>query len=328
MNEGVTMSSAAPVVHQLSPDEKRELEECAVAMRDELGRRLDRQDLDLAVAPYSVRLPADLAAAVRAFRSAPPQSGAFVVKGVDCLEEHRPTPTEYGSFESEMTVGIAALLLVATALGEVISFRNEKSGALVQNVVPVAGYEQAQSNAGSGSALKMHVENAFHEHRPDYVILACVRSDPAEVAGLRIASVMNAVADLPSDVVSALFNDGYATQQPPSFGGAGKVPHAVLSGDADDPNVRVDFAATTVQTADPELAEALDVLEQAIDDHTETLQLEAGDIAMVDNRVALHGRTPFSPSFDGTDRWLHRVYVSLDSRASREARRDNSYVIE
>jgi L-asparagine oxygenase len=44
---------------------------------------------------------------------------------------------------------------------------------------------------------------------------------------------------------------------------------------------------------------------------------------VVDNDLAVHGRTPFKPRFDGTDRWLQRTFVVADHTAadgSREGR--------
>ena len=40
--------------------------------------------------------------------------------------------------------------------------------------------------------------------------------------------------------------------------------------------------------------------------------LEPGDLLVVDNNVAVHGRSPFTARFDGTDRWLQRSFVVAD----------------
>jgi L-asparagine oxygenase len=37
---------------------------------------------------------------------------------------------------------------------------------------------------------------------------------------------------------------------------------------------------------------------------------------VVDNQVAVHGRSPFRARFDGTDRWLQRTFVVPDLAAS------------
>jgi hypothetical protein len=40
--------------------------------------------------------------------------------------------------------------------------------------------------------------------------------------------------------------------------------------------------------------------------------LDEGDLLVVDNRRALHGRVPFEARHDGSDRWLLRAYVWAD----------------
>ncbi|MBY8851239.1 hypothetical protein K7G98_24000, partial [Saccharothrix sp. MB29] len=107
-----------------------------------------------------------------------------------------PTPARPGSVQRTATVPASSAVLVALHLGEPMAFREEKSGALVQDVVPVPGMEETQGNAGS-VPLTMHVENAFHPDRPDYVGLLCLRNDHDNVAGLRVASVRRALRLLP-----------------------------------------------------------------------------------------------------------------------------------
>ncbi|MBK6763531.1 MAG: TauD/TfdA family dioxygenase [Micrococcales bacterium] len=50
------------------------------------------------------------------------------------------------------------------------------------------------------------------------------------------------------------------------------------------------------------------------------MTLKAGDLLVVDNDVAVHGRTPFTPRFDGTDRWLQRTFVVADHTAADGSR--------
>lgn len=117
----------------------------------------------------------------------------------------------------------AAMAAVMLQLGEVIAYRSEKSGALVQDVVPVPGRERQQSNAGS-VRLQLHTENAFHHHRPDYVGLLCVREDPTGDARLCTASIRRALPMLSRDARQALSEQRFMTEPPPSFGGSGSVP--------------------------------------------------------------------------------------------------------
>jgi L-asparagine oxygenase len=52
--------------------------------------------------------------------------------------------------------------------------------------------------------------------------------------------------------------------------------------------------------------------------------LQAGDLVILDNMCAVHGRSPYSAAYDGTDRFLVRSFVTTDLAASRPARPDDS----
>ena len=273
----------------------------------------------------STKLPQRLRERLREFRRDPGGFGALLVRNLPGAAE-RPTPNEPGSVEREATIGAAVIGLVSMQLGEVIAYRNEKCGALVQNVVPVPGKETQQSNAGS-IPLEMHVENAFHPRRPDYVGLMCVRADHERVAGLQVGCVRRAVRELPEDIRALLAEQRFTTQAPPSFGRPDDAAplHAVLTGEPTDPDVQVDFHATYGHDTDAK--NALEVLRDAVAAVTETLLLEPGDLAIVDNRVTLHGRTLFTPRYDGMDRWLYRMFVHLDHRRSRPMRELHGHVL-
>ncbi|MET7938419.1 clavaminate synthase family protein [Streptomyces sp. NPDC005322] len=230
------------------------------------------------------------------------------------------------STQKTKSVPAAILLMLANGLGDPAAFLAEKSGALVQDVVPVPGKETFQGNAGSVYLL-MHNENAFHEHRPDFVMLLCLRADHDGAAGLRTTCIREALSWLSADTIETLTKTNFRTQPPPSFGPASQFlpEHAVLTGNPEDPDIRVDFASTSGVT--PQAKEALEHLQSALDHVANTLYLKAGDLAIVDNRTTLHGRTAFKPRYDGQDRWLQRTFVLNDLRRSRSYRPEDGYVL-
>src|SRR6266516_2204197 len=94
--------------------------------------------------------------------------------------------------------------------------------------------------------MEFHVENAFHDNRPDFISLLCLRADHDAIAGLRIAAGRNAVRLLSERARRILRERRFVTTAPPSFGGraVSATSHAVLEGVAEDPNLRVDFTST------------------------------------------------------------------------------------
>ncbi|MET8748554.1 TauD/TfdA family dioxygenase [Streptomyces sp. NPDC004667] len=276
----------------------------------------------------SSALPRSVLAALRRFRHDAGPDGVLLLRNVpvvanDPLPE---TPTVPGSVERVPAVASALVTAAMLQLGEVIAYRSEKTGALVQNVVPVPGSESSQSNAGS-VLLELHVENAFHDNKPDYVGLLCVREDPTGDAKLCTSSIRRALPLLSAHTVSVLAAPRFLTEPPPSFGDLNSVTpaHPVLVGDPQDPNVLVDFAAT--HPLDDEAKAAMGELREALMRTMSALALRVGDLAVVDNRLAVHGRTSFTPRYDGQDRWLHRVYAHLDHRRSRVDRKGGGAVL-
>ncbi|WP_223839138.1 TauD/TfdA family dioxygenase [Saccharopolyspora pogona] len=289
--------------------------------------RVDDADWVAAAARAWDTLPVALRRSLREFRRDSRRHGALLIRGLPVDEPTLPpTPTVLGSVQRTAAVPAAVLMMIACGLGDPAAFRPEKSGALVQDVVPVPGQEEFQGNAGS-VLLEFHNENAFHPHRPDFLMLLCLRSDHDRIAGLRTSCIREVLPKLSDSAVETLFSPEFVTQAPPSFGldAGGTEPHAVLTGSPDDPDVRVDFAATEPQTE--RAGDTLQELQKLFGETALTHRLAPGDLAIVDNRVTVHGRTQFEPRYDGQDRWLQRSFVLADLRRSRSHRQDDGYVL-
>ncbi len=291
-------------------------------------RRVDDQTWLDEVRGQSCHLPPEVQETLRAFRHDPDEDALLVLHNLPILEsETCPTPTVSGSVQERVTPSAAVLALICQHLGDMAAYRPEKSGALVQDVVPVPGQETEQSNVGS-TLLKMHTENAFHPHRPDLVALLCLRSDPEGLAALTVASVRRALPLLSAQTRAVLASTEYLTEAPPSFasGSFTSIEHAVLNRAADDPDIRVDFCST--RPKNEAAANALTELAEALASVTRTLPLQSGDLAIVNNCLAVHGRTAFRPRYDGRDRWLQRCFVLLNPRPSRGCRPGGGPVLD
>ena len=270
--------------------------------------------------------PTEVRCTIREFRRHSGPDGSLVLRKLPIGAGHLPpTPMVKGSVQHTPSLPAAMLLLFGAGLGDPAAFAAEKSGALVQDVVPVPGQEEVQGNVGSVE-LTFHTENAFHPHRPDYVMLLCLRLDHEGVAQLRTSCVRRVLPLLTPRTREALGRPEYVTEAPPSFGLIGEgTAHAVLTGDPEDPDWCFDEAATRGMTpkARAALAELGEVAHRA---YTGVL-LRPGDLAIVDNRVTLHGRSAFTPRYDGRDRWLQRTFAFSDLRRSRDHRPGDGTVL-
>jgi alpha-ketoglutarate-dependent taurine dioxygenase len=272
-------------------------------------------------------MPAAVHDALVSFADEPHLSGALLVRGapIGSFGATPSSPTAVGpkDLTSEFT-----LLAVARRLGQPVGYLPEHGGDIVQNIVPVAGTADRQVSTSSKVELMFHTEAAFHPHRPRYLVLLCLRGDPA--AHTTLSSISEVLPLLPHDVVDTLFAPRFRTAVDESYlHGRQNVlgaPMAVLSGRRDRPTMV--FDADLMVGVDGEADDALQALGTAVAAHSTSVSLCAGDVLVVDNTVAVHGRTPFVPRFDGTDRWLQRSFVVADLAPSAGERRGRVVVTD
>ncbi|MFC9664586.1 TauD/TfdA family dioxygenase [Nocardia sp. NPDC127606] len=312
---------------ELPPTETTEIDHLAQAL---CGGEQDRVDDPTWVARARDSwdaLPLSLRRGVRQFRRHSGLRGSLIIHGLPVDEMRLPdTPSTADSVQRAAVVSAAVLTMIACGLGDPTAYLAEKSGALVQDVVPVRGRESFSGNAGS-VLLTFHNENAFHLHEPDYVLLLCLRGDHDRIAGLRTACLRQALPLLSRAARETLFAPEFITAPPPSFptDNAVRPPQPLLSGAVDDPDIRMATIATTALT--PRAEAALTEFGRACDSVARTTVLTPGDLAIIDNRVTVHGRTAFRPRYDGTDRWVQRTFAVADLRRSRDHRPDDGYVL-
>jgi L-asparagine oxygenase len=248
------------------------------------------------------------------------QSGALLLRGlpVGDLPPTPPTPTTPAEKDS---VSEFTLLTVARRLGQPIGYEPEHGGDLIQNIVPTKAAVDRQVSTSSTVQLMFHTEAAFHPHRPRYLLLLCLRGDSA--AHTTLSSIFEVLPHLPADVVDVLFQPRFRTAVDESYlDGRVNVlgaPTAVLSGNRRRPSMV--FDADLMVGVDDEAEDAIRALGAATAACHTSVVLEAGDLLVVDNAVAVHGRSPFPARFDGTDRWLQRSFVVTDLITSSADRR-------
>ncbi|MER0448810.1 clavaminate synthase family protein [Streptomyces sp. Edi4] len=325
----VMETGAQAAVVTLPGDDAARTETVARRLTRAAGGKVDSHEWVDAARRERHELPSGLRTPLGEFRRDSGSSGVLLIRGLPVDGTALPdTPSTADSVQREASVSAAVLTMIACSLGDPVAFRPEKTGALVQDVVPVRGKEEFQGNAGS-VLLTFHNENAFHPHRPDYVMLLCLRADHDKVAGLRTASIRAALPLLSEETQEVLRSPEFRTDPPPSFGGSGggdTEARPILTGAPEDPDLRVDFAATQPLTG--RAIRAMAELQDAFDKTSLSTVLSPGDLAIVDNRITTHGRSAFVPRYDGKDRWLQRTFVLNDLRRSRRLRMQDGYVLD
>ncbi|MER5986139.1 TauD/TfdA family dioxygenase [Streptomyces sp. NPDC001787] len=250
-------------------------------------------------------------------------SGAILIKGLPVEGALPDTPAGVPAPPAwpALAVSTLAQLSIMSVLGDTISYADEKGGSLIQDVCPVPGAEARQENTGS-QLLELHTEDGFHPFKPDFLSLYCLRGDHDRVAGTVTASIGSVLGRLPRRCRQVLGRPLFRIRYSSSFVGDGpecRTPEMpVLSGPPHDPDLCVDFHAMEGTTQ--ESKEALELLYEAMKEELAGVVLAPGDMIVIDNRVAVHGRTGFRPKYDGRDRWLRRCFAVADLRPSRVLR--------
>lgn len=225
-----------------------------------------------------------------------------------------PTPEDNHLGLARSTRMARIALLIASVLGDPLAYQAECYGHLVQDMVPSRALAYKQQSQGSRVELELHTEQAFSLRRPDWVVLACLRGDPAARTYLFTAKQLCQL--LTSGERDALRQARWTTTIDESFKpfvpnpDEVRGPMPILAGPGSDPSIV--FDQDLIRGLDPE---ADDLRKKVIDlylEHRTSYVLRPGDIVIVDNQRAVHGRSPFRPQFDGTDRFIARLMAVRD----------------
>lgn len=300
----ISRSEVIPAV-TVKPEDMAAVESLGVYASFLLGHDVDD------IKALSSQLPGYVNEYVDDFVSEPNDFGFILINGLP-VGELPPTPFAYGASplpDGHVSSGVMAL--VAERLGQLFGYSEEKQGATLQEVHPVKGEETRLENSGS-VAFDFHTENSHHPFRPDYLALLGMRTDHDRVGVTRVSSVRRAVRLLDTSTVRTLRKPIFQSLFANSFirGSSGEHPkthpHSVVFGASDKPLIR--FNSHHTGSDEPEGRKALHELTAALEEVCVDLLLEPGQMVVVDNHVAVHGRSNFKPRYDGEDRWLRRFY--------------------
>ncbi len=209
-------------------------------------------------------------------------------------------------------------ILYCSLLGEPFGWSSIQRGNVINEVFAVK--ENATLNVSSGSKLYLglHTEDAFDDNYGEFLGLMCIRNTyktPTQFSYIE-------EAELPELVKKTLFEKRFKIASNPAHH-IRKIEKksAILSGDYNSPYLRVNFNFIENQAeGDAEAEYALRELLRIMEENSFAISLEKGDYVYIDNLKVAHGRKPFTPMFDGKDRWMKRVYITSSLKKSRVLR--------
>lgn len=251
--------------------------------------------------------------------------GGVALVGGLAVGELGDTPSDPMAPTHKDSVSEQSLLAASAYLGEPVGYLPEHGGEIVQNLVPTQADAGKQTSTSSAVRLGWHTETAFHPYLPRFLVLLCLKGDPT--AHTTYSSIDDIIGSLDGDTIDVLTQPRFRTGVDLSFThglpGRPSEPHAVI--DRRDGTWIMRWDELLTFGLDDRAAEALRVFGEQVDRAAKSVVLAAGELLVVDNERAVHGRSPFRPRFDGSDRWLQRAFV-VESLAPSTADRNGRVI--
>ena len=214
--------------------------------------------------------------------------------------------------------------ILVSAIGDMIAYEAEGYGRLFQEIVPIQTMSKNQTSLSSDIELEIHTEQAFSQLRPDILSLACLRGD--ENAYTYILPVQRIIENCSPHELKLLREPlwmigvdlSFKLHGKPFIDGDVRGPIPILSGPDEDPNLV--FDQDLMKGITPEAENLVKKIVTIYYTHRIAHCLQPGEVIFVDNRRAVHGRSAFTPKYDGYDRFLVRCFATLDYEKSAHAR--------
>ena len=241
------------------------------------------------------------------------------------------TPSNNYSKIGEKTLLARIQSLFINVIGEMIAYEAECYGRLFQDVVPIKKMENEQSSVGSNTELEIHTEQAFSKLRPDILSLACIRGDPKALTYiLPVKYILEHMDENERETLQLpLWKTGvdlsFKLNHNDFIEGDIRGPFPIITGTSKDPKLLFDqdLMFGTDYKSRKLLTKIVDIYYK----HRIQHNLQTGEIILIDNTRAVHGRSPFYPNYDGNDRFLIRCFGVYDYIFSNYARQNGCRMV-
>jgi hypothetical protein len=290
----------------------------------------------------SIKIPQRIKTFLETFAKNGTETGFLLIKNIytdyNALDLHFPistflpnTPDNNNKKIGEGTLLARIQSILINVIGEMISYEAEGYGRLFQDIVPIKKMENEQTSVGSNTELEIHTEQAFSKLRPDILSLACIRGDPlAQTYILPVNYILEHMNIEEREMLRLpLWKTGvdlsFKLNENEFIDGDIRGPMPIINGDDDDPKLIFDqdLMFGTTEEASFLIKKIINIYYKYRNQHN----LQSGEIILIDNMRAVHGRSPFYPNYDGTDRFLIRCFAVYDYDYSSYARNNDSRMV-
>jgi L-asparagine oxygenase len=259
----------------------------------------------------------------------------LLIKGLEEIDKQLQHTPCNNTYKIGGTTNLAKLqTIMISFVSDVIAYEAECYGNIFQDIVPNRFLEKDQTSLGSNTELEIHTEQAFSKLRPDLLSLACLRGDPDAIT--YILPVKSIIDNLSHSDLELLKQPLWKTGVDLSF----KINnHEFIEGDIRGPipildqvyrsNGRFnlvfdqDLMVGITEESNRLIGKIVDIYYK----HRISHNLKPGEIIIIDNRHAVHGRSSFFPKYNGKDRFLVRCFSVFDYNSSLYARPFDTRVV-
>ena len=247
---------------------------------------------------------------------------AIKLSGIPIDDQLPETPgIDHATLEHTKKTFISEGLLLSASLklGTPYSFKAEFNNQLIHQVRPVQEKKDSSTSLGSEQNLGFHQEVGFSEFKPDFILLLGLRrgnqATPAYTQLFFNEAITETLEHQNPDFIRTLQQPLFLIHPTPAFSGTGLLSESTNALITKDRLGHYDIAYMAnaiIDTITPEAADALKALQDiCASGYSERVEIQEGDILIINNKRTLHARTPFTPQFADTFslRWLQRAYV-------------------
>jgi len=254
------------------------------------------------------------------------------------------TPENNNCKIGEQTILAKIQSILISVMSSMIAYEAEGYGRLFQDVIPVKSMEKNQTSISSSVELEIHTEQAFSKLRPDILSLACLRgNENAYTYILPVHSIINNVNERELEMLKTpLWNTGvdlsFKMNGNEFIEGDIRGPMSIIRGykdhrlENDDPRLLIedpllvfdqDLMSGITKESNEMIKKIVDIYYKERLSHN----LTPGEIVFIDNNRAVHGRSPFTPKYDGLDRFLVRCFGVFNYEYNAYARENGGRMV-
>jgi len=249
-------------------------------------------------------------------------------------QQNPETPPNNKHKVGEKTLLAKIQSLLVSFISNLVSYEAEGYGRIFQDIVPDIQMANQQSSVGSNKELEIHTEQAFSKLKPDFLSLSCIRCDNSALTYILPVETILSHLDEPAKKLlqTPLWKIGvdysFKLNGNEFIDGneRGPIPIININGNDAEQDPLLVFDQDLMLGITEEASEIIKKITNIYYEHRIQHCLQPGEIMIINNNKAVHGRSGFTPKYDGKDRFLIRCFGMLYEKYEKTsyAREDNT----